>query len=59
MTSHAGGLAASVYFITLVIVGAFYIPNLFLAVMWHIYSTTHGCGSHPDPRSCPPLLKAR
>ena len=33
MTSRTSGLAAGLYFISLVILGSYYVLNLFLAVM--------------------------
>ena len=39
MTSRGAGAVAGVYFVALVWFGSFYVLNLFLAVMWHVYTT--------------------
>ena len=57
MTLPTGGALSVGYFVSLVILGAFYVPNLFLAVMWHIYSSTHPTEPNKpaDPTSSKPL----
>ena len=39
MTSRAAGALAGVYCISLVCFGSMYLLNLFLAVMWHVYTS--------------------
>ncbi len=47
---QAAGTLSGLYFVTLVIFGAFYVPNLFLAVLWHIYQ---GSDHRPAPKRPP------
>ena len=44
MTRGSSALAG-VYFVALVVFGSFYIPNLCLAVLWHIYQTNSDGGA--------------
>ena len=52
MTSRTSGLAAGLYFISLVILGSYYVLNLFLAVMWHV-------NNKPQPAKPPRTRKKR
>ena len=48
---------ASIYFVLLVLFGAFYVINLFLAVLWHTYLTT--ADARGNRGAAPTVLAAR
>ena len=48
MSSQSAGTIAGLFFVSLVVIGAFYIPNLFLAVLWHIYQRS---GHRPEAKA--------
>ena len=48
MTMHGFHPLASMYFIILTLLGAFYIANLFLAVLWETYSTLQSTELTPE-----------